>query len=288
MPDTPSPADLPSSPGPSTPRGAGWFAGSRLVWIVAILTAAGLTVFFAVFRAGEKTIDAATTVVEKVAESVDAIAGAFQPERITQTFIEYADLQVRGTEGNILEVATAEEKETFTRKTNLVWFDRVVPFGTTVSEISVPATYRFHIDLHGPWDLAAYDGRVIVVAPPVRPSLPVAFDTGRMQKKTESGWARWDGEENLVELERSLTARLEDRAKDPAMALRVREESRLAVAKFVKNWLVAGQHWSGQTYREIVVVFPEEIGAGGTDSLSNRPATLRWAAEETEKGPVLP
>lgn len=278
MPDTPSPAATPPAPPPTGP--GTWFGGSRLVWIVAILAGAGLAAFFGLLSTCRRGIETAERGMVATGETIQTIAEAFRPERITQTFAEFADLKVKGTEGNILEVATAEAKESFTRVTNLMWFERVVPFGTTVSEISVPATYRFHIDLRGPWDLAAYDGRVVVVAPPIQPSLPVAFDSARMEKKTTSGWARWDGEEHLQELEASLTAQLATRAQAPATLGRVREESRLAVAKFVKNWLAAGRHWGEETYREIVVVFPDEIGQAGAGSLSTRPATLRWEASD--------
>jgi hypothetical protein len=282
MPESQPPAATPPSPK------SAWFAGSRLVWIVAILALTGVSVFFGFLWMGKRTFDTAEKGMETVQETFVGIAEAFRPETISNTFVEYTELSVQGTEGNILEVATAEAKEHFTRTTNLVWFDRVVPVGTTVSEISVPATYRFHIDLKGPWDVAAYDGRVTVVAPPISPSLPVAFDSGAMEKKTKSGWGRWDGNENLQELERSLTAQLGERAASPGAIDRVREASRLAVAKFVKGWLMSGQHWGASTYREIVVVFPDEIGKPGAEPLSNRPATLRWQTADEEKESVLP
>jgi hypothetical protein len=268
---------------PPSPKNA-LFAGSRLVWIVAILITAALAVFFGNLWLGNKAIDTAGSTVQKgvnaAKQAVEKIAEAFRPESISQTFVTYTDLAVKGTEGNILEVATAQATEHFTRKTNLVWFERVVPFSTAVSEISVPATYRYHIDLHGPWDLAAYDGRVTVIAPPLQPSLPVAFDTGKMEKKTESGWARWDraADTNLAELEASLTGQLAQRATAPETLRSVREASRLAIAKFVKNWLQTGQHWGEETYREIVIVFPDEVGQPNSPSLMERPATLRWRA----------
>ncbi|MCB1087280.1 MAG: DUF4230 domain-containing protein [Verrucomicrobiae bacterium] len=272
MPESPS-----SEAANPAPKGE-WFAGSRLVWIVAILALAGVAVFLGVLWSGKRGLDTLDKGISAAGEVASRIAEAFRPEAISQTFVTYTELKVAGTEGNILEVATAEATESFTRTTNVVWFDRVVPFGTTVSEISVPATYRYHIDLNGEWNLAAYDDRIIVVAPPIQPTLPVAFDTGKMQKKTQSGWARWDGDENLRELETSLTAKLEERAKSPETLDRIREDSRLAVAKFVKNWLVSREHWGNGTYREIVVVFPDEVGKPNSPSLTSRPATLRWEA----------
>lgn len=278
-------------PAPDTlpPEKHALFAGSRLVWIVAILTTAALAAYLGSLWVGKKAIDTAGATVQKgvtaAKQAVEAVAEAFRPESISQTFVEYTGLTVKGTEGNILEVATAEATEHFSRKTNLVWFDRVVPFTAAASEISVPATYRYHIDLHGPWDLAAYDGRLTVIAPPVQPSLPVAFDTGKMEKKTEAGWARWDraADTNLAELEASLTGRLAERAAAPETLGKVREASRLAIAKFVKNWLQTGHHWSAETYREIVVVFPDEVGQPDSPSLMEHSATLRWSADPDGK-----
>jgi hypothetical protein len=208
------------------------------------------------------------------------------PETITQTFVSWHEMEAKGTEGNILEVATAEAVETFERKTNLVLFDTVMPLGTTISEISVPATYRFHIDLSGDWFLTTDGDRVMVIAPKIRPSLPVAFDTFRMRKRTRSGWARWDGEESLEVLERNLTANLAERAQSAGSISKVREESRLAVAKFVKNWLIAREHWSDRTFSEIAVVFEDEITGDGKVNLSDQPATLRIEIADASPVPL--
>src|SRR5690606_39057407 len=113
--------------------------------------------------------------------------------------------------------------------------------------------------------------RLLVIAPPVRPSLPVAFDTGGVRKKTQSGWARWDGAENLAALEKEITGKLAERAGHPATLDKIRDESRVAVARFVRNWLLGKEAWAEGRLRGIVVVF-----AGGADkSILCEPATLR-------------
>lgn len=252
----------------ASPQKSSASAWSKFWIVIAILAFSGLAVFLAFIWLAKESIDAGK-------ETVISIAEAFKPETITKTFIEWHELKARGTDGNILEVATAEATETFTRKTNLKWFDMDVPLGTTISEISVPATYRFHIDLNGDWFLTTDGQRVMVIAPAVKPSLPVAFDTAGMRKKTKSGWARWDGDKSLEVLEQSLTAQLGERASAPGSLSKVREESRLAVAKFVSNWLIKRAHWSDRSFTEIAVVFEDEIKGEGKVTLSNQPTTLK-------------
>jgi len=192
----------------------------------------------------------------------EKVIDAFSPDTITQTFVSWSELQAQGTEGNILEVATATGTEKFERKSSLKLWNRTLPLGTTVSEISVPATYRYHIDLNSSWQLTT-DGnqtRVIAIAPRIRPSLPVAFDTGAMQKKSKAGWGRWDAAENMAELEKTLTTELNLRASLPKTIAAVREESRIAVAKFIQRWLLTQEQWGEDTgFTEITVIFEDEI-----------------------------
>lgn len=273
----------------SQPHRAELSAWSRVFWLAVVLVVAGLIVYGGFVWITSRTIDSVDQGVESAKEAVIGIAEAFQPETISRTFVEFTEMEAEGNEGNVLEVATAESTETFTRTTNVVWFDRVVPLGTTASEISVPATYRYHIDLNGDWSLAAYDDRIRVIAPRIEPSLPVAFDTGEMEKKTKSGWGRWDGEENLEALESTLTSQLAVRAASDESLDAVRAEARVSVAKFVKNWLIDHQQWGDDHYRAIVVVFEDEIGDPEDANLTDRAVTLRLDEESTgESTPVLP
>ncbi len=250
---------------------------ARVFWLLIVLVVAGLLVFGGFLWIAGRTIDSVEKGMDSGKETVIGIAEAFRPETITETFVEFTEVVAKGNEGNILEVATAEATETFTRKTNLVWFDREVPLGTTVSEIRLPATYRYHVDLNEEWTLSAYDDRVTVVAPSLKPSLPVAFDSARMTKKTKSGWGRWDGDENLDELEKSLTGKLGERASDERTLDRVRDEARQSVARFVQRWLLERDHWNPDAYREIVVLFEDELSS--TTSPGDLEPTLRLDPE---------
>ena len=86
--------------------------------------------------------------MNSVKETVVEVANVFKPTEIVTTFNEWRELNAAATDGNILEIVTAESTERFMRTTNLEMFGRALPLGTTVSEITVPATYRFHINLN--------------------------------------------------------------------------------------------------------------------------------------------
>ena len=102
-------------------------------------------------------------------------------------------------------------RETFTRSDSKVRFD-FLDLGTTASVARVDATYRFHIEMQTAWPPRIVGRTCFVRAGAVRPTLPVAFDTVTVERRTSSGWARVNEAENLVALERSLTGLLADRA----------------------------------------------------------------------------
>jgi len=261
MTESPEPVTLPDPP---QRRGPGTF-----FWIVLTLVVAGLIVLLAPLWFLKKT-------GEKAGDAVIEVAKIFRPMEIVTTFNEWRELNATATDGNILEIATAESTERFSRTSNVAMFGRVLPGTTTVSEITVPATYRFHIDLKEEWNLVADGKRLLVTAPAVRPSLPVAFDTGGVQKKTQSGLVRWDGAENLAALEKEVTGKLAERATQPATLGKIREEGRTAVAQFVRTWLLDKEAWGEGRFEEIVVVF-----SGEDDKvITSEPSSLRLEAGE--------
>jgi len=253
-------------------RGSGGSAWTKVFWLFVLLGVAGLAVFGSFVWLGKQGIDSTKEVAIEVVR-------AFRPEQVVQSFEEWRELEATGTDGDILEIATAEATEQFTRQTNLEMFGTKLPLGTTVSEIVVPATYRYHIDLDEDWFLTSDGSTLLVLAPEVRPSLPVAFDTGRMRKKTNAGWARWDGAESLAALEKTLTSKLEKRARQEEVLDEVREEGRLAVAKFVRKWLLARTAWGEDRFDEIVIKFEGEDGP----PLTSMPPTLRWESGDAAR-----
>ena len=190
-----------------------------------------------------------------VKETLVGMVRTFQPQVVINNFTEWCELQVKGNDGNILEVATATSKENFSRESNIEFQGR--PLAQKVINISVPATYRFHIDLKGDWVIEDDGSRLVVTAPPIKPSLPVAFDSGKIERKTtKGGWIPTVG--TMENLEKTVTEGLAVRAKDPETIDKVKEDARLSIAKFLQTWLIGEDAWAKGKFEELVVAFEGE------------------------------
>ena len=221
-------------------------------WIAAFLLAIGMIV--ALIALG--IIKTASPILS-VIQSLPGIAGKFETGTITTTFTESIP-EVTSTQGDVLELATARSDESFRREDakSILW--DTVSLGTTVSEIRVPVTFRYHVRLSDPWRLAARGNVCVVLAPRIRPSQPPAIHTELMDKMTENGWGRFNKDDNLSELERSITPTLEARAFAPSHLRLSREACRQSVAEFVKKWLMKEDRWRTDRFSAIEVVFPDE------------------------------
>jgi hypothetical protein len=184
------------------------------------------------------------------------VTGPALSASITQEFREYVPT-VGPTDG-ILETATSSIPETFTQ-TDSAWLFNIIPLGTTVSEIRVPAIYRYHIQLFDPWKLVVSGQVCLVFAPQFQPSLPPAILTAQMEKSTTNGWLRFDSDDDLTNLERGITGELDKRANDKLHRDFVREACRQSVAAFVKSWFLKEDYWRQDRFHQIVVVFPDEV-----------------------------
>jgi len=190
-------------------------------------------------------------------QDIKVIAEKFKTGTITHTFVESIP-NISPTDGDILELTTSRSDECFKRSDSKSIFWGAVYLGTTVSEIRVPVTFRYHIRLSDTWRLASKDQVCFVLAPPIHPSLPPAIHTDLMEKSTEGGWLRFNKGDNLSTLERSITPELEQRAGDAKHLKLFREACRQPVAKFVKKWLLKEDQWRSDRFSSIVVVFPDE------------------------------
>jgi hypothetical protein len=208
--------------------------------------------------------------IDKFGSLLGFAKGAGTQQTITDTFRETIR-KVTGTQGDILEVATLEADETFTRMDarTLAW--NLIYLGTTVSEIRAPAVYRYHIKLSDAWSLSSHGTTCVVIAPSLRPSLPPAIRTDKMEKKTQAGWGRFNATQNLIDLEKSITPMLQRRAGNSTHIDSIREPARQAVAKFVQTWLI--EHPQDPAIEKIVIVFPDEPGAKNPAVAAKLPAT---------------
>lgn len=191
------------------------------------------------------------------AEEAKAIAAKFYQGTITETFKSESPIFELIKVGR-LEVAVAKSTESFERKTEQTAVWKTINLGATVSEIKVPATYRYHLDLAEDWKIEIKDKCCVVHAPSLKPSLPVAFQTDKMEKYSQTGWGRFDGAEQLDELEKQITPRLNKRASEPGHMKAAQREARDVVARFVRTWLLSSGQWKNDRFTSITVLFANE------------------------------
>ena len=192
--------------------------------------------------------------------------GQFKTGHITTTFSEDIPTIV-STHGDVLELATLTSTETFTREDIKTYGWGYLPASTTTAEIRVPVTYRYHLRLSDPWHLATRGNICIVQAPQFQASLPPAIDTGRMEKRVEGGWANFDKNALLDDLEKDITRHISRRAVDSKHLDLAREQCRRSVAEFVRKWLMDKVQWPDRI-NAIIVVFPDERTFNNDDALS--------------------
>jgi hypothetical protein len=250
-----------------------------LRWPVVIL-ALGMMAYLVFHQLGRTAREggrAASEMVRELGESAVDIAARFKSGTITRTFIS-AIPSFSPDSGVRLELASFEAVEILrsTDELRIGW--DLIPLGTTVTEIRVPVTYRYHLRFDEPWLLEVEGQTCVVHAPEIKPTLPPAIDTGRMEKFSERGWLRFNEEEQMEELEHSITAVLSERAADPRHLEMVRERCRLEVAEFVRSWLLREDHWRDDRFRSVTVIFADETA---TDA-APQPPTLVLDRSEVE------
>lgn len=252
---------------PSKPPETGAFAPDRLAtfrWpLVVVLLGLFLLIAFIVSLNKSKQVyvdamDRAGRAADGMKKAVVDIASKFQRGTITETFTAAIPL-IKGTGMGNLELATAETTESFEKSDMKTIGWDLLYIGMTSSEIKVPVTYRYHLKLSDPWKLDVTGQTCVVIAPPIRPSLPPAIHTDRMEKKSDRGWARLNADQQMTELEQSITPTLQRYAADPRHIRLVREECRKTVAEFVKMWLLKEDHWRTNRFNTIKVIFADEV-----------------------------
>jgi len=190
-------------------------------------------------------------------------------------------LKIASTNGNELTLARHERKEVFERDTVVVvpLLNRAVPFSDRKTKVAFPATYRYHILLNDPWAIETQEETVVVRAPEIRATLPVAFDSGKVKTDTEGWWVSGGRAGTDAEaLKKRITEKLNEQAQTEEMIDAVRDECRDSLAKFVKNWLMKEDYWRAGRFTEIKVLFPDE----GEAMLGEMEPVLEFGEEEEE------
>ncbi len=231
---------------------------AMVVVAVLLLALLGTVAYLRTVGSGRAVLEEAGRTVRESMRELPAIAEKFRSGTITTTFIDGL-ANAEASRGGVLELATSRSHEFFRREDSRQVLWGWVDLGTTVSEIRVPVTFRYHLKLSDPWKLTTRGNVCIAVAPSIRPSLPPAIHTDLLEKSSESGWARFNKAENLEELEKQLTPMLQARASDRRHLRAVREECRKASADFVRTWLMREDHWRKDRFTAVVVLFPDEL-----------------------------
>jgi len=227
-----------------------------VVAVLALVAFLGVRALLETAREGSRaTVDTVRALGEGAAE----VASRFATGTITTTFVSAIPRLVPDG-GTLLELAAFEATETISRTDDKRIFFDLVPLGATVSEIRVPVTYRYHLRLDEEWTLSVTGGVCVVQAPPIRPTLPPAIHTDRMEKRSESGWLRFNEDEEMETLLKSLTPTLVKRANDTDHLEMVRERCRKQVGEFVRSWLLLEDQWGDGRFSHVEVIFSDEVG----------------------------
>ncbi len=268
---------LPDAPPPnSAHQPPSWLVAlEHCRWPLAFLFSVAMIAFTAFLvmdrtkGAVDSTVHESAELVKAVGRNAKAIADRFTQGNITQTFV--ASLPTIKSDGSgRLELAILTATERFRSEDELRVIGNYLYLGTTVSEITVPVTYRYHLKLDDAWSLDVSNQTCLVTAPRIRPTLPPSIDTGQMTKSTQNGWARFNADEQLDHLEKGLTSTLAQYASEDTRLDIIREEARETVRAFVQGWLLKEDHWRDDRFHTIVVRFdgeevPEPLPLAETD-----------------------
>lgn len=162
------------------------------------------------------------------------------------------------TPGGNLELAGISSTETFMSSDTTKFLNWNIPGATTTVIIKVPVIYRYHVPVLDKWDIQVTGNTCLICAPELRPTLPPAIQSEKMEIKTIEGPLAFGGAEQQAKLLQSLTPQLEENAKDSTRLNLVREEARKTVAEFVQTWLLQRDEWGENRVENIKVVFRGE------------------------------
>lgn len=177
---------------------------------------------------------------------------------------------VMRTPGGLLQVSTIESPEVFLTTQNHTIFG--IPVGRTTSQIRAPATFHYHIELAPEWKITVRGKAITVIAPRVKPTLPVAVDTARLEKLTSGAWSLFTGNAELDALQKSISQALAAKASSPQFIELQREAARKTVTEFVAKWVLEQKSWKPSAGYSVRVFFADEP----IEVLEKTPPRMAW------------
>lgn len=160
------------------------------------------------------------------------------------------------TKGGLLEVSSIASTETFEQAT--AYSALGISLGKSTAKIRVPATYRYHVELAPEWRFIRRDKTFVVIAPAVKPSLPVAIDTAKLEGESSGKWSILSGNADIADLQKTITAGLGQRAASQRYIDLQREHARKTVTEFVEKWVLSQDQWKSGTGYMVRVFFADE------------------------------
>ncbi|HSC01226.1 MAG TPA: hypothetical protein VLE45_15010 [Burkholderiaceae bacterium] len=164
--------------------------------------------------------------------------------------------EVIRTKGGTLAVSTIRAPEFFQATADHTVLG--VPVGQTTSQIRVQAVYPYHVELAPEWKVTVRDKTFIVIAPRVKPTLPVAIDTAKLERYASGAWSLFTGPAELDRLQRTISQHLATKAALPSYIQFQREAARTTVTEFVTKWLVGQERWQPASAYKVQVFFADE------------------------------
>ena len=180
-----------------------------------------------------------------------------EPARRTTTQSAAIDqFEVIRTKGGLLAVSTIKAPELFQATAEHTVLG--VPVGQTTSQIRVQAVYGYHVELAPEWKVTLRDKQLIVIAPRVKPTLPVAIDTARLERFASGAWSVFTGAAELDRLQRSISQSLATKAALPSYIQFQREAARTTVTEFVRKWMLGQERFKSAGDYQVRVFFADE------------------------------
>jgi hypothetical protein len=180
-----------------------------------------------------------------------------EPARRTATQSAAIDqFEVIRTKGGLLAVSTIKAPELFQATAEHTVLG--VPVGQTTSQIRVQAVYAYHVELAPEWKVTLRDKQLIVIAPRVKPTLPVAIDTARLERFASGAWSVFTGAAELDRLLRSISQSLATKAALPSYIQFQREAARATVTELVRKWMLGQERFKSASDYQVRVFFADE------------------------------
>lgn len=162
------------------------------------------------------------------------------------------------TNGGLLEVGKLVYTKQFKLTEKGTLWTIEIPGCPTVATAAVKAHFVYRVRLEPEWKAKITDDkRVLVVAPPLEPAIPVAFDTATLDESLNGCWVIKD-KQLLDRLRKQLSAKLAERANHPDYKRLVRDGAARTVGEFIRKWYLGRDEYAFAKDYQIVVRFKGE------------------------------